>query len=240
MENASDKVKQEVSSLRAIALARVSTDDQGASGLGIAAQLHACREWALRNGAVIATEFIEDGVSGATNLTARPQMIEAITSLERGGILLVAKRDRLGRDPMVIAMIEAAVAKKRGRIISAAGEGTESDEPSAVLMRRMIDGFGEYERLIIRARTKAALAAKRRRGERVGSVPYGSNLDPDGRTLRPNDTELALAGLMAQWRALGMSYRQIAAELNRQHVPTKKGREWRHSSVVSILRREAV
>jgi DNA invertase Pin-like site-specific DNA recombinase len=90
--------------------------------------------------------------------------------LKPGDSLLVAKRDRLGRDPIVVAMIESAVVRKGARIVSAAGEGTEGDEPSHVLMRHLIDAFAEYERLIIVARTKAALQAKKARGERVGYI----------------------------------------------------------------------
>jgi DNA invertase Pin-like site-specific DNA recombinase len=60
-------------------------------------------------------------------------------------VLLVAKRDRIGRlDPLPMAMIESAVRRKRARIVSAAGEGTENDDPSSILMRRMIDAFAEY------------------------------------------------------------------------------------------------
>ena len=82
-------------------------------------------------------------------------------------MLLVAKRDRLGRDVIAVAMIERLIAKRGARVVSAAGEGTDSDDPSALLMRRLIDSFAEYERALIAARTRAALAAKRRRGERV-------------------------------------------------------------------------
>src|SRR4030095_4225281 len=89
-----------------------------------------------------------------------------------------------------VAMIERLVAKRGGRVISAAGEGTESDDPAGVLMRRLIDSFAEYERLIISARTRAALAAKRRRGERVSRfAPYGFRFASDGRTVEPEPVE---------------------------------------------------
>lgn len=240
--NAAAGVEQGATTTRAVVVARVSSDEQAASGLGIAAQLHACHEWARRNGAAVAAEFVEDGVSGATGLESRPAMIDAIAALEPGDVLLCAKRDRLGRDPMVIAMIEAGVVRKRCRVVSAAGEGTDSDEPSAILMRRLVDSFAEYERLVIKARTRAALAAKRRRGERTGSVPFGHDLADDRRTLIPNETELALVGLMRQWKAAGLSYRQIADEMNRAGIPTKTGipSGWRHSTIVSILNRRGV
>ena len=64
----------------------------------------------------------------------RPVLLDAIAALGPGDILMVAKRDRLSRgDPFVTAMIEAAVQRAGARILSAAGEGTESDEPSSIL-----------------------------------------------------------------------------------------------------------
>ena len=99
---------------------------------------------------------------GSTGLDKRPALLEAIGVLTPGDVLMVAKRDRLGRDLLVVAMIESAVQRKGARVLSAAGEGTGSDHPADVLMRRMIDAFAEYERLIIGAHTKAALRAKNR------------------------------------------------------------------------------
>lgn len=58
-------------------------------------------------------------------------------------------------------------------MVSAAGEGTDSDNPTDILMRRIVDAFGEDERLLIGARAKAALRAKRAQGLRAGDVPFG-------------------------------------------------------------------
>src|SRR4051812_44716704 len=221
---------------RCILSARVSTEDQASSGLGIEAQIHACREWARRAGLAVVGPFVDD-VSGASGLGRRPGLLPAGPQLEAGDCLVVAKRDRLGRDPIVVAMIESAVARKKCRIISAAGEGTESDEPSAVLMRRMVDAFAEYERLIIKARTKAALSAKRRRGERTGQIPLGSQQAADGKTLESDPGEQRALAHMRQWRALGWTHRAIADELTRRGIPTKNGgATWAHTTVGTLLR----
>lgn len=222
-----------------ICYTRVSTDEQAESGAGLAAQLFACRGWAARSGAGLAAVFTDEGLSGAKSLEDRPALLDAVARLGSGDVLLVAKRDRLGRDPIVVALIEASVSRKGARVVSAAGEGTEGDEPSNVLMRRMVDAFAEYERLIIKARTRAALAAKARRGERVGGVPFGSRLAADGRTLLPDAAELGTLALIRRLRADGLSLRAVAAALNRRGVPTKNGGpEWIHTSVVKALRRE--
>ena len=224
---------------RAIIYLRVSTDEQAESGLGLEAQLAACRAAADRNGWEIAATF-EDAMSGGLPLARRTILLDALTALGRGDVLLVAKRDRLSRgDMMTTAMIEAAVKRAGAHIASAAGEGTESDDPASVLMRRIVNAFGEYERLLIRARTRAALKAKKARGERYGQVPYGHRLARDGVRLEADRDEAAAIALIIELRAADMPLRAIAAELDRRKVPTKSGRPWKHSTVHDVLRRIA-
>jgi DNA invertase Pin-like site-specific DNA recombinase len=219
---------------------RVSTDEQRESGAGIAAGLDACRAYAQRQGWDIGGEFTDEGVSGATGLDKRPALLEAITSMRKGDILLVSKRDRLGRDPIAIAMIEAAIKRKGCRIVSAAGEGTESDDPTAILMRRIVDAFSEYERLIIKARTKAGMQAKKRRGERVGQLPYGADVGPDGVKLVENEGELTALALVNELRGRGLSMQAVAEKLNELNIPTKKvGARWHTTQVFRLLKRGA-
>ena len=218
---------------------RVSTDEQANSGAGLAAQLDACKAHVERSRGELASVHADEGISGAAGLDKRPGLLEAIAELRRGDVLLVAKRDRLGRDPIAVAMIEAAVRRKGARIVSAAGEGTDSDEPTAVLMRRIVDAFAEYERLIIKARTKAALQAKRRRGERVGQVPFGSLLTADGKGIVPDAGEQQIIGLIQELQTGGYTVRRIADELNGRNIRTKEGGRWNHTSVHRVLKRLA-
>ena len=203
---------------------RVSTQDQAESGAGLAAQMDSCRRFAQAQDAVLVNVFEDKGVSGAKGLEARPGLLDAIAGLGKGDVLVVAKRDRLGRDPIVVAMIESAVGRKGARIVSAAGEGTDGDDPASVLMRRMIDAFSEYERLLIGARTKAALGAKKARGERTGSVPYGYALADDGVKLVPILAEHEVIAEARRLHGAGQSLRAIARELERQGFVSRTGK----------------
>jgi DNA invertase Pin-like site-specific DNA recombinase len=232
--------------VRAVAYLRVSTDEQAESGAGLKAQLDACKVAADRLGAELLGPFADEAVSGGTGLDKRPALLEALTVLGNGDVLLVAKRDRLGRDPIAVAMIEAAVQRQGGRVVSAAGEGTDGDDPTNVLMRRIVDAFAEYERLVIKARTRSALAAKRRRGERTGGVRFGHDLADDGRRsksgrpagLVTNPAESQALILIHQLKAEGKSLRQIATELDRRGIPTKTGRgRWRFTVVAKLIDR---
>ena len=212
---------------------RVSTEDQAESRNGLNAQGDSCRAYVARVGGEVVAESSDEGVSGAAPLDKRPGLLAVIAGLGKGDSLLVAKRDRLGRDPLVVAMIEAAVSRKGARIVSAAGEGTEGDDPASVLMRRMVDAFSEYERLIIKARTRAALQAKKTRGERVGHIPFGSRLAADGKHLEPCEYEQGILRQIRGLRESGLSLRLVADELNARGL-TNRGNAWNHVSVSRV------
>jgi DNA invertase Pin-like site-specific DNA recombinase len=224
----------------AVVYLRVSTEDQN---LGPEAQRAAVLRWCESNDTQAVLVVEDHGVSGAAPLDRRPALLEAMDAIKRhgAGILLVAKRDRLGRDPLVVAMIEAAVARGGARVVSAAGEGTDGDDPTSVLMRRIVDAFAEYERLLIRARTKAALAVKKARGERIGGfggVRFGFTASEGHTQLVANPAELAVVEKVKELRAAGLSLRAIADRLNVDGV-TARGQRWHATTVTRLLSREA-
>lgn len=219
--------------VKAILYCRVSTDKQE---LSPEAQAAACRVWAERSAVAVAAVHTDTDISGSKGLEDRPALLAAISELGAGDILLVAKRDRLARgDVLLMAMIEAAVARKKARIVSAAGEGTESDDPSAILMRRMVDAFAEYERMIIRARTKAAMKVKKARGELVGKVPWGSRLQADGVHLEPDPREAELVATAKELKAAGYTGGEIRRLLNEKGFRNREGRPLHPQSIANIL-----
>ena len=218
---------------------RVSTDDQAASGLGLAAQVAACESFAAKAGHAVAGMHTDAGISGAAGIEDRPGLMAAVAGLRRGDALLIAKRCRLGRDAFAIAMIEKAVSRKGATILSADGVGN-GDDPASQFMKSVIDAASAYERGLIRSRTRAALAAKRRAGERAGEVPFGWTADENGKLIEVADEQNVLR-LIHELRASGVSLRKIASILTESGHRTKKGNaSWTHTTVKSILDRAAV
>ena len=217
---------------------RVSTEEQAASGLGLAAQMAACEAFAAKAGHTVTACHTDAGISGAAGLEDRPGLMAAVAGLRKGDALVIAKRCRLGRDQMAIVMIEKAVARKGATILSADGVGN-GDDPASQLMKGMIDQFGIYERAMIRSRTKAALAAKRRAGELAGEVPFGWQAGEDGRLVAV-EAEQTILRIIGELRAAGVSLRKIAEELTAAGHRTKKGGTvWSHTTIKSILTRQA-
>lgn len=220
---------------KAIGYTRVSTGQQAASGLGLEAQQQAISEAAARLGLVLGETFIDSGLSGKLGLEDRPGLFAAINALKRGDVLIVAKRDRLGRDVVGMAMIERLIERKGARVLSADGSGN-GDDAASLLQRRILDAFSEYERLIIAQRTRAALRAKRQRGERAGTVPYGSQLGPDGQQLIEAPVEQDALRTLRELQHAGLSLRAVAAELTRQGFRTRTGGAWKGQYVHRVLR----
>ena len=224
--------------MNAIAYVRVSTDEQAASGLGLAAQVAAIESFAAKSGHTVTACHTDAGVSGAAGLEDRPGLMAAIAGLRRGDAIVIAKRCRLGRDAYAIAMIEKAIERKGAVILSADGVGNGTD-PAAVFMKGVIDAAAAYERGLIRSRTKAALAAKRRAGELAGETPFGWMADDNGRLIEVAE-EQAVLRIIGELRQAGVSLRKIAKALTDAGHATKKGKTaWTHTSVKSILDRAA-
>lgn len=220
----------------AVAYLRVSTDEQH---LGPDAQRAAITAWATREGVSVVAWCCDAGVSGAAAIADRPELLAALAALrEHGaGVLAVAKRDRLARDVMAAAMIDRMVVDAGARVVSAAGEGTDSDDPSAVLMRRMVDAFAEYERALIAARTRAALAVKRSRGEATSHAPFGFRA-VDG-VLVADEAEQAVIAQVRAARARGMTVRAICDELRAAGIVSRKGKPLAVSAVGELVANHA-
>jgi site-specific DNA recombinase len=221
----------------AVGYLRASTDEQH---LGPEAQRSAIIAWAERTGVTMAAWCSDIGVSGATPVDRRPGLLAGLTAIGEhdAGVLVAAKRDRLARDVMVAAAIERIVERAGARVVTADGVGL-GDGPEAALLRAMVDAFAAYERALIRARTRAALGAKRERGENLGTPPIGFRLADDRVHLEPDPTEAIAVARVLELHSAGWSVRRIATELDREGVPCR-GRRWHRQSVWRVLRARAV
>jgi DNA invertase Pin-like site-specific DNA recombinase len=223
----------------AIAYLRVSTDEQQ---LGPEAQRAAIERWAAARGVRVVSWHADQGISGGATYEQRPALQAAFAALREhdAGVFVVAKRDRIARDVMIAAMVERLAEREGATVMSAAGEGEGgADDPGALLMRRMIDVFAEYERALIRSRTKAALGVKKARGERVGSVPFGFRVSADGKTLAPCDAEQAAIERARTLRESGLSLRAVARALASEGVLSRSGKALCLATVDSVTRSRA-
>lgn len=213
-----------------IAYYRVSTQKQGASGLGLEAQQATVARYLNGGEWELIGEFreVETG-KGADALAKRPQLRAALDACKKNGAtLLIAKLDRLARNVhFVSGLLETGV------------EFVAADMPQAnKVMIQMHAVMSEWERDQISARTKAALAAAKARGVALGRAG-ADNLRPniEGRQRAADAFAARLRPLFEGMTARGLSQRAMVKELNAVGVPAPKGGTWRLSQLQRLHQR---
>lgn len=209
-----------------LAYLRVSTDDQS---LGLDAQRQAIQSYCNAKNLMISAWYTDEGVSGATMPEDRPGLSKCLADLRRGDTLIAAKRDRLARDLLAIALIERAVTRVRASLHTADGTSDSS------LLAGVLDAVARHERQVIAQRTRDALRAKKARGEAIGHPPYGWALDASRTRLVPSEGEQAVLAVIASLRAAGKGRRAIASELARLGLRTRRGTAWTPTRVAQVL-----
>jgi DNA invertase Pin-like site-specific DNA recombinase len=217
----------------AVAYLRVSTDEQS---LGPEAQRSAIEKWAQIRGVRVAAIFEDHGISGGAPAEKRPGLLAALAALRenQAGLLVAAKRDRIARDTVIVAMVEQA-ASRAGATVTTADGASDGAGPEGQLMRGIVDVFAAYERGVIRSRTRAALAVKRTRGERIGGIPYGFKLADDGVHLVENEEEQSIRNQVRSLRETGLSLRAVTAECVRLGMTSRVGRPFALPQIAKLV-----
>jgi DNA invertase Pin-like site-specific DNA recombinase len=216
----------------AVGYIRVSKDEQT---LGVEAQRERLTGWCAERHLTLVAVHMDLGVSGGTALDKRLGLMAAIDALEPGMALVAVKRDRLARDTMNAAMIERLAERQGAKVLTCDGAG-EGDSPEAQMLRGIIDVFAQYERAVIRARTKNALAVKRGRDERIsGRLPYGMCLAADGVHLEENTDEQAVISIARDLHMAGLSSRVIASRLAERGLYSRVGTMFTPSAILAMV-----
>lgn len=219
-----------------ISYVRVSTTMQSKSGLGIEAQRERNATFAAAEGLTIVGEFVEvETGKGSDALDRRPQLAAALAAARKAKCpVLVAKLDRLSRD---VHFISGLMAHRIPFIVAELGADVDP------FILHLYAALGEKERALISQRTKAALSAKRARGEALGNKTNLSEAQAKGREVRQQAADQRAENIMPiinSIRAAGAnSLREISAALNARGVKTPRGGEWSAVQVKRVIERAA-
>jgi DNA invertase Pin-like site-specific DNA recombinase len=217
-----------------IAYLRVSTQRQQRSGLGIEAQRTAIHQFAAAESLTIIAEFVEfESGKGADALDRRPQLAAALAAAKaRKCSVVVAKLDRLSRD---VAFVAGLMAQRVPFIVTELGRDADP------FMLHLYAALAEKERRLISERTKAALAARKTSGMRLGNPRNLHLAGSVGRAIQVLTAEEFAKNIFPMIRAIqasgAASFAAIADELNERGVKSARGRRWHVSSVANVLAR---
>jgi DNA invertase Pin-like site-specific DNA recombinase len=208
---------------------RVSTQKQGASGLGLEAQRATVEDYAKRTGGAIVAEFTEVE-SGKKN--SRVELARAIAEAKRlGAVLVIAKLDRLARNAAFIFTL------RDSGVSFVACDVPEANTLTVGVMAVM----AQHEAELISLRTRAALAAKKQRGAKLGTP---ANLTKEARikgreahsrNAANNPNTKTAKGYAALLRGNGASLRQMAQTLNAEGFKTPRGGKFSAVQVARLL-----
>ncbi|SAL75317.1 resolvase [Caballeronia udeis] len=211
---------------------RVSTQKQGASGLGLEAQSAAVAQYLNGGQWEVVGSFteIETG-KGADAIAKRPQLRAALALCKKTGArLLIAKLDRLARNVHFVSGL------MESRIKFVAVDMPEANDLTIHIMA----AFAEHEAKRIGERTKDALRAAKEKGVKLG-VAGTRNIKAgnERRQQAAADFAKALEPVIAEMRVAGLSMRKMVAELNVRGVKAPQGGAWSFGQLQRVLGRLA-
>ncbi|MEX5597363.1 recombinase family protein [Pseudophaeobacter sp. C1-32P7] len=205
-----------------ISYIRVSTDRQGKSGLGLEAQKTVVNGFISQSGGKLISEYVEVE-SGKRN--SREQLQRALEECKReGAMLVIAKLDRLARNVHFISgLIESGVPFR----------AVDMPEANRFVLHIMA-AVAEHEGRAISERTKAALAAAKARGVKLGASCQAL---ADKKIADANGYSEKIGPVIEQHKENGLSVRKIADRLNFDKVPSYTGAQWHPSTVQRVWKR---
>jgi DNA invertase Pin-like site-specific DNA recombinase len=210
---------------------RCSTDEQATNGHGLDAQRAAIQSEADRRGWTV--EWITDDGYSAKNLE-RPGIARVLEALHAPAHrrkvdgLVVARLDRLTRSLLDFAGLMERARREKWAMV-ALDLGVDTSTSQGELMANVLASFAQFERRLIGQRTREGLAAARAKGVRLGNPDRIKDRTPEEIRQR-----------ILKRRARGISYGDIAAELDAHGIPTPFGGvRWYASSVRAVALRAA-
>ena len=215
---------------KAVGYVRVSTAEQAREGWSLTVQRKRVRAYCEARGWRLSRVYADEGISSASRRPAFEEMVDDI--LADGVDAIVAmKLDRLGRSAAGLLSPYEQLEKKGVRIVTIE-DGIDTSTANGRLMRTILAALAEWERDVIRDRTRSGVRAAMEDGRRVGQPPYGQAVQ-DGRLVEHPDEQRILRRIHSR-HAAGASLAIIARELNDSGTSSRRGR-WHPTTVARAL-----
>ena len=207
---------------RAIAYLRVSTDKQADHGVSLEAQEAKVRAYASLYDLDLVDVVIDAGASAKT--LDRPGLARVLDAVKRGTVdaVVVVKLDRLTRNVADLGHLVERYFQKAALL--SVSEQIDTRTAAGRLVLNVLASVAQWEREAIGERTSVAMKHKAAKGELVGAVPYGYALADDGVALVEVEAEQAVICEARALRAAGVSLRAVAAELAARGLVARNGR----------------
>ncbi|MBQ0820714.1 recombinase family protein [Microvirga sp. HBU67558] len=222
---------------KAVGYVRVSSEEQAASGFGLATQEAAIRAFAASQGYELLEVVTDAGVSGATRPAERDGFRRIVDLAEEGAfsVLLVWKFDRLARQIVYAVTAANDLQERHGVQLRSVTEPIDTATPMGRTVFAILAGMAEQERQVITERTFLGRREKASRGGFAGgSAPLGYRKDRQGGLVEDQEASGTVRRIFAM-KAEGATLQAIANCFNSEGIPTARGGKWWPATVRYIL-----
>lgn len=224
--------------MRVIGYTRVSTEDQARDGVSLENQVARLRAYcALHNHELVAV-YEDRGATGSN--MERLGAKAALAALESGEAegLLVTHLDRLSRNLRdFLYLVDTHFGPGCSFSLLCIDNQLDTSTPTGRMIASILATVAQWQREEDVERIKRAMAHKKAKGERVGAVPWGFRLAGDGKTLAPNQAELAVMALALDLRRQGLTLRAIGEKLKEAgHRNRRRSTEWNPKTLGRVIR----
>jgi len=218
--------------MRVVAYMRASTEEQRLTN-GV--QLETIKAWCAEGGHTLSASFT-DTISTREPFEKRPALGDLLAYVHSNKVdrVVYVRRDRLTRDPVQGFVIEKLLRDDGCEVHDLSGVGN-GDSPADEMIRGIMDVVNKYERAVTSMRTKAILAAKKARGERIGGVPYGFRSVAG--QLQWDEDEQHVIGVVASLRdEMELTYDEVIVQLDIDGITNRKGKSFSKSSLCEMMK----
>ncbi len=224
----------------AVGYCRVSTSEQAQEGVSLDAQRERIRAYATAKKLVMVDVLADEGVSGKD--LQRPALEELLARCQRGEVahVVVLKLDRLTRRTRDLLTLVETVFLAHQIELHSVSESLDTSTPHGRFTLTLLGSLAQLERELIAERTRSALAFKRENGQPTSHPPLGFRPNGSKRhRMIPIPEELAVVRRILDLHQHGQGYHAIAATLNHNGVPSKRGGHWHAFTVQKVVDRRA-
>lgn len=220
--------------MKTIGYVRVSTEEQAKEGVSIDNQIERIKSYCDYKGYELTEVMKDEGISGGKN-REREGFVNILNRIEQNGCdaIVLYSLERISRDMLTLLCLERLLNEHDVGLHTIEGE-IDTSTPDGYMSFAMRAFLGEMERRQVKYRTKKALQFKRKRGEVVGSIPYG--FKRKGKDLIPVEKEQELIRIVNRLYERSKGIAAIARELTKLGYKTRRNKEFSALQVRRIIR----
>ena len=224
---------------------RVSTETQSEKGYGLETQRMEIKKYAAANGLPLAAIYEDAGISGNLAddaeddaILKRVGLLEMLSVVDPNDTVIVLNTSRLWRSEMTKALVRRELIKHKVKVISIEQPRYDlySKDPNEFLINSIMETLDVYERMTISLKLARGRAVKAMSGDKpAGLCPYGYRYADDKKSVTINPAEAATVKRVFSEAQTGKSLQTIADDLNRDGIPTRRGKEWTRGTLSVML-----